>query len=414
MANVATARVTPFSPTPPNQAVQSEGVGRISSLDLVRGVVMVLMAIDHVRVYSGVPAGGPTPGIFFTRWITHFVAPAFAFLAGTSIYLHARKLDNARATSRFLLTRGIWLVLLELTVVRVAWTFNLDFAHYMLAGVIWMLGWCMILMAALVHLSVRVNAVIGGAVVALHNLMDYAPNLQQSLGGGSWSGFWKLMYFGGVVQPIEKGPPLFVLYVIVPWIGVMALGYAFGALMVKPSTERERVLWRLGIAVSVAFVVLRALDMYGDPRHWTVVSPVGPRAPAAIRFLNTSKYPASLQFLLMTLGPMLLLLAAVDHARGRIANMFVTFGRVPFFFYLLHIPLIHAAACVVSLIREGRVDPWLFTNHPMNPAELPNGYMWSLPLLYLVFAICVAILYVPCRWYARIRATGKYRLLSYL
>src|SRR5881628_254131 len=144
---------------------------RVASIDLIRGAVMVLMAIDHVRVYSGLPAGGPTPGIFFTRWITHFVAPAFVFLAGTSAFLHGEKLGTKGALSRFLLTRGAWLVLLELTVIRLAWTFNVDYAHYMLAGVIWMLGWCMILMAALVHLPLRANAAIGVAIVALHNLV---------------------------------------------------------------------------------------------------------------------------------------------------------------------------------------------------------------------------------------------------
>src|SRR3954465_8795237 len=189
---------------------------RIASLDIVRGVVMVLMAIDHVRVFSGQPAGGPTPGIFFTRWITHFVAPAFAFLAGTSIFLHARKLGDARATSRFLLTRGLWLVFLELTFLRVAWTFNFDFANYELAGVIWMLGWCMVLMAALVRLPVVAHAVVGGAIVALHNVMDYAGGLQETLGNSALSGLWKFLYLGGVVQ---AGLPIFVLYVIVPWIG---------------------------------------------------------------------------------------------------------------------------------------------------------------------------------------------------
>ena len=145
---------------------------RVSSIDIVRGLAMILMAIDHVRVYSGQPAGGPTPGIFFTRWITHFVAPAFVFLAGTGAYLHGRKLGDRAALARFLATRGIWLVLLELTVLRVAWTFNLDFAHYMLAGVIWMLGWCMVLMAGAIFLPMRAIAGVGLAIVALHNVTD--------------------------------------------------------------------------------------------------------------------------------------------------------------------------------------------------------------------------------------------------
>src|SRR5436190_14780497 len=194
---------------------------RIASIDLIRGAVMVLMAIDHVSVYSGLPAGGPTPGIFFTRWVTHFVAPAFVCLAGTGAYLHGAKLRDTRALSRFLVTRGLWLVLLELTVIRVAWTFNFDFAHYMLAGVIWMIGWCMVIMAALVHLPVIVNAIGGVSIIALHNITDFFPAAMSALekGGASW--LWKILYLGGGFQLGGDGPPLLVLFVIVPWIGVM-------------------------------------------------------------------------------------------------------------------------------------------------------------------------------------------------
>jgi len=425
MGSVATAGSTSYTPSSDAAA----GVGsRITSLDVARGVAMVLMAVDHVRVYSGVPAGAPIASIFFTRWITHFVAPAFAFFAGTSIYLHARKLGSPGATSRFLLTRGAWLILLELTVIRVCWTFNFDFRNYMLAGVIWMLGWCMILMAGFSRLSVKANAIVGGGIVVLHNLLDVAPSIGESLGP-----VWSLLYGGGVVN---VGAPLFVLYVIVPWIGVMMLGYAFGAVMTKPAADRKRMALRIGAYATAAFLVLRALDVYGDARHWRSRPPVAssvqatpgaaPAAPAAqpapprpqaspvIRFLNTTKYPASLLFLLMTLGPMLMLVGAVDGRSGRVIDVLATYGRVPFFYYLLHIPLIHTAALVVSLVREGRLDPWLFTNHPVAPGDLPDGYMWPLWLLYLVFAICVAVLYVPCRWFARVRASGKHPLLSYL
>src|SRR5438067_10980312 len=188
---------------------------RVTSVDLVRGIAMVLMAIDHVRVYSGLPAGGPTPGIFFTRWITHFVAPAFVFLAGTSAFLRGEALGGDRsALSRFLLTRGLWLVLLELTVLRAAWTFNLDYAHYMLAGVIWMLGWCMVLMSACVYLSLRTNAIVGVAIIVLHNLL--APVLSRVP-------LSSVFYEGGPVG----STPLLVLFVLVPWIGVMMAGYAF-------------------------------------------------------------------------------------------------------------------------------------------------------------------------------------------
>ena len=361
---------------------------RVHSIDIVRGIVMILIAVDHVRVFAGVPAGGPSPGIFFTRWITHFVAPAFAFLAGTSAYLHRG------ALSKFLLTRGAVLVLLELTVLRVVWTFNFDFADYMLAGVIWMLGICMILMAGIIHFPLRVTAAIGIAIIALHNITDLA--VPKSFHPNA---FLRFLYFGG-----PGIGPIFVLYVIVPWIGVMMCGYAYGSVMTLEPQRRRTISMRLGIALTVLFVVLRFINVYGDPRPWSPERGI-------LGFLATTKYPASLEFLLMTLGPMLIALALFE---GRTNHILSTYGRVPMFYYLLHIPVIHVAACAVSLIREGRVNPWLFGNHPVDPPPVPPGYMWSLGLLYLVFAICVAALYGPCRWYARLRATKRWPWLSYI
>ena len=356
---------------------------------------MVLMAIDHVRVYAAVPAGGQSPGVFFTRWITHFVAPAFIFLAGTSAYLHGRKLGDRAALSRYLVSRGALLILLELTVIRVAWTFNLDFRHYLLAGVIWLIGWCMILMAAAVHLPTRAIGVIGVAIMALHNVINFFPEPDDP------GPLLRVLYYGGAIGP------LLILYVIVPWIGVMMAGYAFGLVMEWPPERRRRFALRLGIALTIAFVVLRAVGVYGDPRPWTSDMP-------ALMFLATTKYPASLLFLLMTLGPMFIVLSFAESWRGKLAGVLETFGRVPFFYYLLHIPVIHLAACIVSLIREGRVNPWLFGNFPVDPPPVPDGYRWSLWLLYLVFALCVAALYVPCRRYARLRAERRSAWLSYL
>jgi uncharacterized membrane protein len=373
----------------------------------MRGVIMVLMAIDHVRVYAGVPAGGPTPGVFFTRWVTHFVAPGFAFLAGTAAYFHGRKLGNRGALARYLMTRGAILVFLEITVIRVAWTFNLDFAHYNLAGVIWMLGWCMILMAALIYLPVATIGVIGLVLIFVQTLIGaIAGALPKSL---AWLG--QLLYFGGDFQIGRDGPPLVVLYVIVPWIGVMAAGYAFGAIMAREPAERRRLCYVIGCSAIALFLMLRGLDI-GDPNRWRGGD--AGSAPVLLRFLNTSKYPASPDFLLMTLGPLIALLPFAERARGRIGEWLATFGRVPMFYYLLHIPAIHIAAVVVSLIREGRVNPWLFGNHPMWPPELPDGYRWSLPLLYLVFALVVALLYLPCRWYAREKARRPLSWLRYI
>ncbi|MDQ6768557.1 MAG: heparan-alpha-glucosaminide N-acetyltransferase domain-containing protein [Gemmatimonadota bacterium] len=386
---------------------------RIRSIDVARGVAMVLMAIDHVRVYAGVPPGGPRPGVFLTRWITNFVAPAFAFLSGTSAFMLGRKLGDRGALARYLVTRGLVLVLLELTVIRIAWTFNFDFGHYLLAGVIWMLGWCMVLLAALIWLPIPAIGAFGVVVIALHNLMDFvAPATSTALLGGSLSWLWQILYFGGPIQLGQNGPTLMVLYSIVPWIGVMAAGYAFGAVLTLEPRRRDRMCIALGASAILLFLLLRTIDIYGDPRHWHVTQPTP--MPVLFRFINTTKYPASLQFLLMTLGPVILLLPLAERARGRIGEIFATFGRVPMFYYLLHIPTIHLAAVLVSLAREGRINPWLFANHPMMNPPPPDGYTWRLSLLYAVFVVVIAVLYWPCRWYARRKATDPRPWMRYI
>src|SRR5437867_8528787 len=376
---------------------------RVGPMDLVRGAVMILMAIDHVGVYSGLPAGGPTAGIFFTRWVTHFVAPAFIFLAGTSAFFYGRKHTDL---SRFLFIRGVWLVLLELTVIRIAWTFNFDFRHYMLAGVIWVIGWCMILMAALVRLRPRTVGIIGVAIVALHNLV--VPWLISHVPLGE---LWKILYIGFFNGPVDS-TPLIVLYSIIPWIGVMAAGYWFGTVLTWEPARRNRICVRLGLGATALFLVLRGFNLYGDPRPWSATPPM----PAFLSFLNTTKYPSSLLFLLMTLGPTIALIPLLDRARGPVARWLTVFGRVPFFYYVLHIPLIHALALVVSKIRTGTVDPWLFTNHPMGNPPAPEGYTWSLGVLYLVCIIAVVMLYFPCRSYAdlKLRRSDLARWLKYL
>jgi len=373
---------------------------------------MILMAIDHVRVYAGVPAGGPNPGVFFTRWITNFVAPAFAFLSGTSAYLLGRKLGSTRALSRYLLTRGLILVLLELTVIRVAWTFNFRFGEYLLAGVIWMLGWCMVLMAALVWLPVVAIGAFGVVVIFLHNVMDFVAPPTDSLGQGALDWLWQILYYGGPIQLGTNGPTLAVLYSIVPWIGVMAAGYAFGALTTMETERRDRISVLIGLSAIVLFFALRTLDVYGDPRHWHVTNPTP--VPTFFRFINTTKYPASLQFLLMTLGPMFVLLPLFDRARGKIGDVVATFGRVPMFYYLLHIPTIHFAAVIISLIRERHVDGWLFENHPMMSPPPPQDYMWRLGLLYLVWLLVVGLLYFPSRWYWRKKSTRSARWMRFI
>jgi uncharacterized membrane protein len=398
----AVAGTTPYSPVT-DVSTRGHSTGRVTAIDVLRGIVVVLMAIDHVRVFSAVPAGGPDPGVFFTRWITHFVAPVFVFLAGTAAYLYGAKVGDRRALAKFLVTRGLLLILLELTVIRLSWTFNFDYGTYMLAGVIWVIGWSMIALAALSVLPTKAIAGVGLLVILGHNAIPWVET-------ESW--LPKVLYYGGAISFGTDGPALAILYTLVPWVGVMATGYAFGAVYLLDAERRRRMLTRLGGGAIALFVVLRASGIYGDPSTWNPT--FNDPWPALRTFLNTAKYPASLQFLLMTLGPALLLLPWLERMRNRATEVLEVFGRVPMFYYLLHIPLIHVLACIVSLIRTGAISPWLFGNHPLWPPEPPPGYRWSLWLLYAVTIITVTLLYFVCRWYSRLKSTSPKSWMKYI
>jgi uncharacterized membrane protein len=383
---------------------------RIASVDVLRGLVMVLMAVDHVRVYSGVPAGGPTFGVFFTRWITHFCAPAFVFIAGTSAFLYGRKLLRdglaaervPAAIARFLISRGIVLILLEFTVIRASWTFHFDYSSFLLAGVIWMLGWCMILMAALVWLPTRAIGAVGLAIILFQQV--FGP-LGTSL-PASMQPIWEFIYpVGAEVTLGGNGPSVAVLYSIVPWLGVMAAGYAFGAILLKDPAGGDRLCRRIGLSAIGLFFVLAGAPVLLQP------APDDP-TPAVFRILNQQKYPASQLFLMMTLGPAIALVPFAERSRGAIARMLSTFGRVPMFYYLLHIPLIHATALVVWILRDGRAGDDRFATAPY--VSIPPDGRWNLWLLYLVFAAVVALLYPACRWYAAVKARGSRPWLRYL
>ena len=373
---------------------------RIASLDIVRGAVMVLMAIDHVRVFAGVPTYG-TPGQFLTRWVTHFCAPTFLFLAGTAAYLYGIKVQSRSELAKFLLVRGLWLVLLELTLLRFGWTFNFDYASFTFAGVIWAIGWSMVIMSALVYLPTSVVTALGLAIIFGHNAI--AP-LVYSI--ESPSPLLRVMYAGGNF-PVGSGINVVVLYVLLPWLGVMAAGYGFGAVMRASPEKRRRFCLSVGLAAIALFIVLRATAIYGDPEPWESDQGI-------FGFLNPAKYPASLLYLLMTLGPMLIAIALLENARGRVTRWLEVFGQVPFFYYVLHIPLIHLAAVLVSTVRTPASTGWLVANHPMMPPEVPEGYQWSLALLYLVTAIVVTVLYFVCRWYARVKAESRSRWIRLL
>src|SRR5688572_8616142 len=323
-------------------------VGRIQSIDFVRGLVMVLMAIDHVRVYSGLPPGGPEAGIFFTRWITHFCAPAFVFLSGTSAYLYGLKLNDTKKLANYLLTRGLLLVVLELTVIRFFWTFNFNYAEFTLAGVIWMLGWCMVIMALLVRLKPKVIGIVGLVIIFLQQIFSLAPNFLPA----TLDTYWEFIYSSG-----NEGPAFItILYVIVPWIGVMMAGYGFGIILQMDTERRRKLLIRIGLGSTLLFIIVGSIV--------SIMNPDEEGAPFIFSLLNQRKYPASQLYLLMTLGPSILLMAFVEKTQGLISKAIVVIGRVPLFYYLLHIPLIHITALIVQLIPEGQMHPEWYNNAP--------------------------------------------------
>ena len=371
---------------------------RVTGIDVIRGVVMVLMAIDHVRLYGGVPAGGPTADLFFTRWITHFCAPAFVFLAGTSAYLHGQAIGT-RALSVFLLTRGLLLVALELTVVKFSWGFNLDYRAFTLAGVIWMIGWCMVLMAVCVRSGLSAQAIgwIGLAVMGLQQVFSSVPRLVPSI-----VPLWEFIYPAGG----EAVGGISVLYVIVPWIGVMAAGYGFGPIAALEAAAKQRWCLRIGLGATALFLAVAmpiAIAQSGRPD--------GP--PLLFRILGQNKYPASQLFLLMTLGPTIALLPLADRARGWLARVFETFGRVPMFYYLLHIPAIHVATLAMAWLRGDGIHHEWYRSAPF--AQVPATARWSLGELYLVFIIVVVALYFPCAWFAKRKAQSpRAGWLSYI
>ncbi len=368
------------------------GNNRVQSIDILRGAVMVLMAIDHVRVYSGLPAGGLDPGIFFTRWITHFCAPAFVFFAGTSAFLCGKKLNDTKTLARFLVTRGLMLVILELTLIRFGWTFNFNYSEFILAGVIWMIGWCMVLLAILVRFRPAMVGVIGLAIILLQQGFSLIPRILPESLKTLVGGFLEFIYSSGM----QSLPGIRVLYVIVPWIGVMAAGYGFGTILLLGVEKRKQLCIRIGLAATLIFLIVGTILILSKPAPSD--------APSFIfRLLNQQKYPASQLFLMMTLGPMIALIPLAEKASGWVGNALTILGRVPFFYYLLHIPLIHISAIIVNFIRVGALHQEWYTYAPFT--SIPEESRWSLFLLYTAFVIDVIILYLACRWYVNYKSS---------
>lgn len=391
---------------------------RLDSIDLLRGIVMVIMVIDHTRDFVHGPALHYDPtdlartsaAIFMTRWITHFCAPVFVFLAGVSAYLQKMRGKTTGDLSVFLLTRGLWLIFVEVVVLHLLVWFNLDFSFIGPLQVIWAIGWSMVGLAALVHLPLRAVAVIGIGMIALHNTLD-GVTLQAPL--------WKMLHQPAFVMLGASGPLVWVQYPLVPWVGVMAAGYVFGALYELEPARRIRIVRRLGVALVAGFIVIRGINIYGDPSRWSAQ----PTALfTAFSFINTTKYPPSLLYLLMTLGPALVALALFEGKAGSAALQaprssgpvaaLITVGRVPLFFYLWQWVLAHTAAIVANVIA-GKSFSYLFL---MPPAifSLPWGNGFHLWTVYLCWACIIAIEYPLCRWFAAVKQRRRDWWLSYL
>ncbi|WP_315822823.1 DUF1624 domain-containing protein [Paraflavitalea speifideaquila] len=255
---------------------------RLQSIDLLRGAIMVLMVIDHVRCYSGIPAGGPDPAIFFTRWITHFCAPVFCFFAGAAAYLHGKQLNDQRKLALFLVTRGLLLVVLELTLVRFCWAFKIDYTRFVFMGILWMLGWCMLIMALLVRLKPLVVGIIGMAIIIFQPVFAWAPRALPPSQQAAFARVWEFIYPTGQDWP----PPFAILYVIVPWIGVMAAGYAFGLILQMDAARRRRICLQLGLCATAFFIVGASTLLIREPQEENA-------PPFIFRLLNQRKYPAS-------------------------------------------------------------------------------------------------------------------------
>jgi uncharacterized membrane protein len=380
------------------QVIAPPPPARLESLDLLRGLVMVVMALDHTRDYfHGASLAGldptdlarTTPWIFFTRFITHYCAPVFSFLAGAGVFLAGRK-KTKRELSWFLVTRGLWLVLLELTFVKWAWTFEYDL-HRFWGIVLWALGWSMVVLAGLIHLPFRVVAAIGLVLVFGHNALDGI----QPADWGSWGWLWQLLHVRGPVE-LAPGYTFRAGYSLLPWIGIMTSGYAFGALYQMEAGRRRRWLVGLGLGALALFAVLRGGNLYGDLRPWTPQPRTG---FTFLSILNCTKYPPSLSYGLITLGPALLLLAWLERGTPAWTRPLLVYGRVPFFYYMLHIPLIHGMAALLSEFRFGRSDYLQLAS----PLPAPPGAGYSLPWVYLAWLVAVVSLYPLCRWFAALK-----------
>lgn len=397
----------------PRLALDAEPAGplsagvRLQSIDMLRGLVIMLMALDHARDYFHVSAliFEPTdlaqthPLLFLTRIVTHLCAPSFVLLAGVSAFIKGARDGDRAGLAWFLLGRGAWLVLLELTVVNFGWDFALG-APFL--QVIWAIGASMMLLSALVLLPPRAVLAIGVLIIAGHDLLDGVHAARF----GTAAPLWNAVHESGTFD--IAGHTAFLAYPVLPWLGVMAFGYGVGRVFLKPEAQRRRTLLVLGLSMLAAFVIVRATNLYGDPVPWSVQKNA---VWTLMSFLNVSKYPPSLLYVLMTLGPAFLLLWLFERVRGPLAEGLLTFGRVPLFFYVLHIYLLHGAAMLVSVVQGYPVSASIQTITRPGPLK---GFGFTLPVVYLVWIAALVILYPLCRWFGALKRRRRDWWLSYL
>lgn len=380
---------------------------RIDSIDILRGIIMVIMALDHARDFFMVQRFAPTDlskastALFLTRFLTHFCAPTFVFLAGTSAFLYLSRNKTKKQASVYLLTRGLWLVFLELTVIGFGWSFSTDY-HFLFVQVIWALGISMIILAGLIYLPLPAIAAFGLVMIFGHNMLDAVNPANFGKAGGL---IWQFLH----VQSLAVFSPnlkVFILYPLIPWIGVMATGYCFGTVFKLESAHRIRVIYTIGLLAIVLFIIIRSINIYGDTNTWTEQPTI---LRTALSFINVQKYPPSLDYLLITLGISLCALATLEHVQNRFTNIMLVFGRVPLFYYLLHLYLLHGASQIAQA--------FLLPKGPPKGAEsLPGPAVGGASLLgvYGIWLLAVFILYFPCRWYMQYKARHKHWWLSYL
>jgi uncharacterized membrane protein len=391
-------------------------VPRVQSVDVLRGIVMIVMALDHIRdflhydsqLFSPEDLTKTTAALFFTRWITHFCAPVFVFLAGTGSYLATRRGMSRGGVSRFLVTRGLWLVAVEMTFVLFGATFNLSY-RFVIWQVIWAIGWSMVALSVLIYLPRPALLLFSVAMIAGHNLLDGISSAHMTSLG--W--MWKILHEGFAPIALRGGTTAIVVYPLIPWIGVMSAGYCFGRVFDLPPAERRSLMLRVGAGLTAAFVVLRWANVYGDPSAWSAQST---SLMTFLSFLRTSKYPPSLLYLLMTLGPSIFALGALERVTVGQRNPLLVFGRVPLFYYVVHWYLLHLVAIALAWLRYGRID-FMFglpAALSLEPTRYPADYGYHLLLVYLVWASIVCALYPLCRWFAGIKARHRSPLLSYL